>query len=132
MFIQRQVLIRSSVGWTRRTFVSAAAGGTSSTSHKKDEEKKLRIVVAVGGNALQRRGDRLTIENMLKAAATMAPTMAHLAKKHELGKKILQVFAGTNIVEIIKWISNNGMIYILCLFHRHHKSINAWERTSSG
>ena len=28
-----------------------------------------RIVIAVGGNALQRRGERLTIENMLKAAA---------------------------------------------------------------
>lgn len=47
-------------------------------------QKKMRIVVAVGGNALQRRGDRLTIENMLKAAAAMAPTMAELAKTHEL------------------------------------------------
>lgn len=43
-----------------------------------------RIVVAVGGNALQRRGDRLTIENMLKAAAEMAPTIVSLAKEHEL------------------------------------------------
>lgn len=43
-----------------------------------------RIVVAVGGNALQRRGERLTIENMLKAAADMAPTIAALATKHEL------------------------------------------------
>lgn len=43
-----------------------------------------RIVVAVGGNALQRRGDRLTIENMLKAAAEMAPTIVNLAKEHEL------------------------------------------------
>ena len=43
-----------------------------------------RIVVAVGGNALQRRGERLTIENMLKAAADMAPTIAALAKEHEL------------------------------------------------
>lgn len=41
--------------------------------------------MAVGGNALQRRGDRLTIENQLKAAAEMAPTMAELAKHHELG-----------------------------------------------
>ena len=100
MILQRPILIQS-VGWTRRTFANAAAAaaGTSSptpvpssststsTTTKKDEEKKLRIVVAVGGNALQRRGDRLTIENMLKAAAAMAPTMAHLAKKHELGKK---------------------------------------------
>jgi carbamate kinase len=43
-----------------------------------------RIVVAVGGNALQRRGERLTIENMLKAAAEMAPTIASLAAKHEV------------------------------------------------
>jgi carbamate kinase len=43
-----------------------------------------RIVVAVGGNALQRRGERLTIENMLKAAAEMAPTIAALAKEHEV------------------------------------------------
>ena len=43
-----------------------------------------RIVVAVGGNALQRRGERLTIENMLKAAADMAPTIAALAGDHEL------------------------------------------------
>jgi len=43
-----------------------------------------RIVVAVGGNALQRRGERLTIENMLKAAADMAPTIASLSREHEL------------------------------------------------
>jgi carbamate kinase len=43
-----------------------------------------RIVVAVGGNALQRRGERLTIENMLKAAADMAPTIALLASEHEI------------------------------------------------
>jgi len=43
-----------------------------------------RLVVAVGGNALQRRGERLTIENMLKAAADMAPTLAALAAEHEL------------------------------------------------
>jgi carbamate kinase len=43
-----------------------------------------RIVVAVGGNALQRRGERLTIENMLKAAAEMAPTIKQLASEHEL------------------------------------------------
>jgi carbamate kinase len=43
-----------------------------------------RIVMAVGGNALQRRGERLTIENMLKAAAEMAPTVAQLAKEHQV------------------------------------------------
>jgi carbamate kinase len=43
-----------------------------------------RLVIAVGGNALQRRGERLTIENMLKAAADMAPTIAALAKEHQV------------------------------------------------
>jgi len=37
-----------------------------------------RIVLAVGGNALQRRGDRLTIENMLKAAKQMVPSILSL------------------------------------------------------
>ena len=41
-------------------------------------------MIAVGGNALQRRGERLTIENMLKAAADMAPTIAEIAAEHEL------------------------------------------------
>ena len=87
MFIQRQAIMR--VGFTRRMFASASgssAATVTSPSTPKKEEKKMRIVVAVGGNALQRRGDRLTIENMLKAAAEMAPTMAELSKKHELGK----------------------------------------------
>lgn len=59
----------------------ASRGGRlySSTSRVED-----RIVIAVGGNALQRRGERLTIENMLKAAADMAPTISELASKHEL------------------------------------------------
>lgn len=43
-----------------------------------------RLVIAVGGNALQRRGERLTIENMLKAAADMAPTIKEMASEHEL------------------------------------------------
>lgn len=43
-----------------------------------------RIVVAVGGNALQRRGERLTIENMLKAAADMAPMISELSETNEV------------------------------------------------
>jgi len=46
--------------------------------------KRQRIVIAVGGNALQRRGERLTIENMLKAAAEMAPTITQMARDHQL------------------------------------------------
>ena len=95
--MQRQVLLR--VGLSRRllsttTKASSASTATetakstttSSTSGPPTGGKKQRLVVAVGGNALQRRGERLTIENMLKAAADMAPVMAELTKKHELGK----------------------------------------------
>lgn len=62
-----------------RYITRQAVRSYSSTSVVED-----RIVIAVGGNALQRRGERLTIENMLKAAADMAPTIAEIAKKHEL------------------------------------------------
>jgi hypothetical protein len=94
MFMQRQVIMRT--GLTRRmlstntgsaaaTTATTATTASSSSTTTTPKDKKLRIVVAVGGNALQRRGDRLTIENMLKAAAEMAPTMAELTKNHELG-----------------------------------------------
>ena len=56
---------------------AAACYSTTSTLHD-------RVVIAVGGNALQRRGERLTIENMLKAAADMAPTIYELAQEHEV------------------------------------------------
>mmetsp|Transcript_44314 Transcript_44314/g.134986 ORF Transcript_44314/g.134986 Transcript_44314/m.134986 type:complete len:361 (-) Transcript_44314:494-1576(-) len=59
---------------------SAAAASSYSTTPISHD----RIVVAVGGNALQRRGERLTIENMLKAAADMAPTVASLHEEHEV------------------------------------------------
>ena len=49
-----------------------------------DEPAGLRLVLAVGGNALQRRGDRLTFENQLAAAKLMAPTLKHLAERHTL------------------------------------------------
>lgn len=66
-----------------RTFFSSLAkhqrSSYSTTSVVQD-----RIVVAVGGNALQRRGDRLTIPNMLKAAAEMAPVITELNKEHDV------------------------------------------------
>lgn len=68
-----------SLNQASRFIARQAVRSYSSTSVVED-----RIVVAVGGNALQRRGERLTIENMLKAAAEMAPTIAELASKHEL------------------------------------------------
>ena len=66
------------------TASSSSAASSTNTSSDTKKDKKLRIVVAVGGNALQRRGDRLTIENMLTAAAEFAPTMAELCAKHEI------------------------------------------------
>jgi len=68
-----------SFGQASRFVARQALRSYSSTSVVED-----RIVIAVGGNALQRRGERLTIENMLKAAADMAPTIASIAKEHEL------------------------------------------------
>lgn len=72
----------------RKAAASYSRGGLQQTaaarSYFATNQLNDRIVVAVGGNALQRRGERLTIENMLKAAADMAPTIAALAKEHEL------------------------------------------------
>jgi carbamate kinase len=46
--------------------------------------RPLRLVVAVGGNALQRRGERLTFENQSAAAKVMAPTLKLLAQEHQV------------------------------------------------
>ena len=106
MFMQRHVLLRG-VGLNRR-FLSTTASATSTTasstatgtkSSSPTGGKKQRLVVAVGGNALQRRGERLTIENMLKAAADMAPVMAELTKKHELGKLIYWISIDSHTME---------------------------------
>lgn len=68
-----------------RTIASRAAASPGSLrSYSATSNLQDRVVVAVGGNALQRRGDRLTIENMLKAAAEMAPTIATLHNEHEV------------------------------------------------
>ena len=56
--IQQAMLLRGPARQFARRFTPAARGASSQ-----------RVVVAVGGNALQRRGDRLTIENMLKAGS---------------------------------------------------------------
>ena len=71
---------------TSRQSIQKAAATCLFSKRSYSSTNKLhdRIVVAVGGNALQRRGERLTIENMLKAAADMAPTIASLSREHEL------------------------------------------------
>lgn len=73
-------LWKSIVGVTssRRTTIK------SIRSYSRTAVSNDRIVVAVGGNALQRRGERLTIENQLKAAADMAPMLLELMKEHQV------------------------------------------------
>jgi len=74
----------AAVATTRRVLLRAATARTTTPIAQQQQPHQRpysastraedRIVIAVGGNALQRRGERLTIENMLKAAADMAPT----------------------------------------------------------
>ena len=66
--LQTQAMLRT--GLASRAFFSTAAkeapkAAAAVTATPSKPTKKKRLVVAVGGNALQRRGDRLTIENML-------------------------------------------------------------------
>ncbi len=43
-----------------------------------------RLVVALGGNALLKRGKPLTFENQVAAAKEAAPKLVELARKHEV------------------------------------------------
>ena len=63
---------------------TSLASSQRSSSYSTTRPACDRIVIAVGGNALQRRGERLTIENMLKASADFAPTIVSLARDHQL------------------------------------------------
>merc|ERR1719171_754637 len=59
-------------------------GDAAQNEQLPDEERQL-IVVAVGGNALIRRGERLTIENQLKAARRdAAPALAAMLEEHNI------------------------------------------------
>jgi carbamate kinase len=62
---------------------------TTTTTHPTDDNdrsilQRKRMILTVGGNPLQCRGERLTIENMMKAAADIAPTVAELCQRHEI------------------------------------------------
>jgi len=46
--------------------------------------KYKKIVIAVGGNALQRRGETLSYENQLKAAIEAAPIIKVLSQQHQI------------------------------------------------
>merc|ERR1719454_2870458 len=73
-------------------YLSSRARGMCSDSLPLDPQEadqtdteRLRIVVAVGGNALIRRGERLTIENQLKAARRdAAPMVRQMLQTHEV------------------------------------------------
>mmetsp|Transcript_75765 Transcript_75765/g.200986 ORF Transcript_75765/g.200986 Transcript_75765/m.200986 type:complete len:387 (-) Transcript_75765:57-1217(-) len=72
---------------TRRRLLFCSESEASAVGHSGSdaEKKRLRIMVAVGGNALIRRGERLTIENQLKAArCDAAPTIKGLMEDHEV------------------------------------------------
>jgi len=92
------------ISTSRQSIQKAATCLFSKRSYSSTNKLHDRIVVAVGGNALQRRGERLTIENMLKAAADMAPTIASLSKDHELvlthGSKLLMMFYSLQCIAI--------------------------------
>ena len=47
-------------------------------------ERKMRIVVALGGNALLKRGEPMTAENQLNNVKIAAKALAELAKDHEI------------------------------------------------
>ena len=74
--------------------VRRALGARSCTSEARivaeqvgpsSEKQRLKVVVAVGGNALIRRGERLTIENQLKAARNdAAPMLKKLMADHSV------------------------------------------------
>mmetsp|Transcript_121886 Transcript_121886/g.389815 ORF Transcript_121886/g.389815 Transcript_121886/m.389815 type:complete len:373 (+) Transcript_121886:69-1187(+) len=69
-----------------RPFVGARLGWRQcSDVAEASATKKPRIVVAVGGNALIRRGERLTIENQLKAARNdAAPAIKKLMETNQI------------------------------------------------
>lgn len=54
---------------TRRLCLHSKAAKAACYSTTKAPQD--RLVIAVGGNALQRRGERLTIENMLKVRSNI-------------------------------------------------------------
>lgn len=74
----------NSAGIFGRFFSNAGKPEVLGGKQGKGEERQL-IVVAVGGNALIRRGERLTIDNQLKAARRdAAPALAALLEEHNI------------------------------------------------
>lgn len=71
---------KRSGGATKRSFLAEDGVGKIQVC----DLKPMRLVVAVGGNALQRRGEKLSFENQLSAAMEAAPTLKMLAQQHQV------------------------------------------------
>jgi hypothetical protein len=60
------------------------ADGRAAAQAAFESPGRQRLVVALGGNALLRRGEPLTLASQMAAAATAAPMLVELSKKHEV------------------------------------------------
>ncbi|CAE7260365.1 arcC [Symbiodinium natans] len=79
--LRRALGVRSCASEAR--IIAEQVGPSSETYFA--EKQRLKVVVAVGGNALIRRGERLTIENQLKAARNdAAPMLKKLMADHSV------------------------------------------------
>ena len=67
-----------------RSFRPSAGVLARSTRRGLSTDKKSRIVVALGGNALLRRGQKLNIENQQVSAQKAAPLLREIAEEHEV------------------------------------------------
>ena len=96
------------ISTSRQSIQKAATCLFSKRTYSSTNKLYDRIVVAVGGNALQRRGERLTIENMLKAAGRV-----FIQKKVIISRKIKNIERVAFIVEIneINYMTSKAAIY---------------------
>ena len=63
---------------------TSATDGRAAAQATLDSPGRQRLVVALGGNALLKRGEPLTFANQMAAAASAAPKLVELSKKHEV------------------------------------------------
>ena len=63
---------------------TSATDGRAAAQATLDSPGRQRLVVALGGNALLKRGHPLTFANQMAAAKEAAPKLVELSKKHEV------------------------------------------------
>ena len=61
---------------------TSATDGRAAAQATLDSPGRQRLVVALGGNALLKRGQPLTFANQMAAAKEAAPKLVELSKKH--------------------------------------------------